>query len=187
MGLLHGQAQAPAAGENLRRSRRPGWQPALCPTTSRLDHLSRPWPAGREGMMRRLQSGKHHLLQRTEGATAVEFAIVLPVLLLILLGIMDFGNAYYQLHLVSEASRAGARYATVDPNLANIPTDVTNYVRSNYGNQLQVTTSPSPLVSGGNVTVTVTNSVTISTPLISAFFPTNPFTVTGRTVMTLEN
>jgi Flp pilus assembly protein TadG len=185
MGLLHGQAQAPAAGENLRRSRRPGWQPALCPTTSRFDHLSRPWPAGREGMMRRLQRGKHRLLQRTEGATAVEFAIVLPVLLLILLGIIDFGNLYYQLHNVNEASRAGARYASVDANLASIPTDVSTFVTTNYGNQLTVNTTPSPLTSNGTVTVTVTTSV--KALIVGVFFTSNPYTLMGKCTMQLEN
>jgi len=46
--------------------------------------------------------------------------------------------------------------------------------------------TPSPPVSGQNVTVTVTNSVQIFTPLIRAFFPNNPYTVTGRSVMRVE-
>jgi Flp pilus assembly protein TadG len=137
--------------------------------------------------MRRFQRGKRCLLQHTESASAVEFAIILPVLTLLICGIMDFGNLFYQVHMVNEAARAGARYAAVDPTLANIPTDVTNYIQSNYSSQLKVTTSPSPLASQGNITVKVSNSVKIITPIISAFFPSNPYTITGSCTMQLEN
>lgn len=137
--------------------------------------------------MRRLQRGKHRLLAHTEGASAVEFAIILPVLALLICGLIDFGNLYYQMHTVNEAARAGARYGSVDSTLANIPTDVTQYIQNNYSNKLQVTILPSPLVSQGKITVTVSNSVKIFTPLISAFFSSNPYTIKGSCVMELEN
>ena len=38
-----------------------------------------------------------------QGCTAVEFAVVLPVLLLLICAIMDLGNLYYQKHTVSKA------------------------------------------------------------------------------------
>ena len=45
-----------------------------------------------------------------EGAAAVEFAIVLPVLMLFLAGFIDFGSLFFWQHTVTNASRAGARY-----------------------------------------------------------------------------
>ena len=45
-----------------------------------------------------------------EGAAAVEFAIILPVLMLLILGGMDLGHMYYIEHLITNASREGARY-----------------------------------------------------------------------------
>jgi Flp pilus assembly protein TadG len=47
------------------------------------------------------------------GAAAVEFAIVLTVLLLILLGIIDFGRLLFVSQAVKSASREGARVAAV--------------------------------------------------------------------------
>ena len=47
------------------------------------------------------------------GAAAVEFAILLPVLLLVLIGIMEFGRAYNVQITASNAAREGARYAAV--------------------------------------------------------------------------
>jgi len=137
--------------------------------------------------MQRSAPRKHRLLRHTEGASAVEMALILPFLVLFICGIMDFGNIFYQEHMVSEAARAGARYASVDTNLASIPSDVTNFVKSNYGNQLTVTTIPSAPISKGNITIKVSNSVQIITPVISALFPQNPYTIQGQCVMALEN
>jgi Flp pilus assembly protein TadG len=46
------------------------------------------------------------------GQSLVEFALVLPVLILILYGIFDLGRAFYVLVTISNASREGARYMT---------------------------------------------------------------------------
>lgn len=48
---------------------------------------------------------------RCEGAAAVEFAIVLPLLILLLAVLTDFGWLFYWQHTTTNASRAGARYA----------------------------------------------------------------------------
>jgi Flp pilus assembly protein TadG len=53
--------------------------------------------------------------QRDErGSSAVEFALVVPVLLLLVFGIINFGLVMAQKASLSNAARAGARYATVN-------------------------------------------------------------------------
>jgi len=47
--------------------------------------------------------------QRERGASAVEFALVLPVLLLVIGGIIDFGRMFYAQNVVGNAAREGAR------------------------------------------------------------------------------
>lgn len=47
------------------------------------------------------------------GAAAVEFAFILPVLLLLIMGIMEFGFLFNQQISASNAAREGARYAAV--------------------------------------------------------------------------
>ena len=47
-----------------------------------------------------------------EGAAAVEFALCLIPLLLIVAGIVDFGQSWYMNSVLATASREGARYAT---------------------------------------------------------------------------
>jgi hypothetical protein len=51
-------------------------------------------------------------IRAEHGAVAVEFAIICPVLLLLVFGIMDFGHYWYMGHVMSDASREGARYGT---------------------------------------------------------------------------
>ncbi|KRB43864.1 TadE/TadG family type IV pilus assembly protein [Terrabacter sp. Root181] len=64
-------------------------------------------------------------MARTErGASAVEFAIVLPVLFLVLAGIVDFGRAYFAQIELSNAAREGARAAVVLP-LGSTPAPTT--------------------------------------------------------------
>lgn len=44
----------------------------------------------------------------------VEFALVLPLLILMLVGVLDFGRAIFAYNSVSNAARTGARVAIVD-------------------------------------------------------------------------
>ena len=48
------------------------------------------------------------------GAAAVEFALVVPILLVIVFGIINFGFVMTQKAALSNAVRAGARYGTVN-------------------------------------------------------------------------
>lgn len=53
------------------------------------------------------------------GAAAVEFALVVPILLAIVFGIINFGFLMTQKAALSNAARAGARYATVNAYTGN--------------------------------------------------------------------
>jgi Flp pilus assembly protein TadG len=51
-------------------------------------------------------------MRAEHGAVAVEFAIILPVLLLLVFGAIDFGHAWFMKHVLQNSCREGARYAT---------------------------------------------------------------------------
>lgn len=56
---------------------------------------------------------------RDRGAAAVEFALLVPLLLLIVFGIIDFGRALNAQITLTQAAREGARLAAVgQPNVA---------------------------------------------------------------------
>jgi hypothetical protein len=54
-----------------------------------------------------------HRTSRDEGVAAVEFALILPVLALILFGVLEFGRVWSQYQVYQGAAREGARCAAV--------------------------------------------------------------------------
>ena len=54
------------------------------------------------------------------GQALVEFALILPVLVLLLMGLFDFGRLIVAYNTVSEAARIGARVAIVNQTPADI-------------------------------------------------------------------
>ena len=57
-------------------------------------------------------------LQSSEGAQLVEFALVLPLFLALVVGIFDFGQAYNLKQKLNNAAREGARFA-IDESCAD--------------------------------------------------------------------
>jgi Flp pilus assembly protein TadG len=60
-----------------------------------------------------------HKVAEERGAAAVEFAIVLPLLVVFLFGIIEFGIIFYDKAMITNASREGARKGIVfrDPRV----------------------------------------------------------------------
>ena len=56
----------------------------------------------------------------SRGQALVEFALILPILLILMLGILDFGRAIAAYNSVSNAARSGARVAIVTQDPAAI-------------------------------------------------------------------
>jgi Flp pilus assembly protein TadG len=65
------------------------------------------------------------------GAALVEFALALPLLLVVIAGIVDFGFAFQRYEVVTNAAREGARMAVlpVGYSTSEIQTRVREYVR----------------------------------------------------------
>ena len=55
----------------------------------------------------------HRRTGSDRGVVAVEFALILPVLLLIVVGTIEFGRVYSQIQVYNGAAREGARCAAV--------------------------------------------------------------------------
>jgi Flp pilus assembly protein TadG len=47
------------------------------------------------------------------GSTLTEFAFILPLLVTVMFGVIDFGRALYTYHFVSDAAREASRWASV--------------------------------------------------------------------------
>jgi hypothetical protein len=62
------------------------------------------------------------------GVAVVEAAIILPVLLLLIVGIIEFGLAFKDQLAITSAVRAGARIASAEPRIATFATDAAEQV-----------------------------------------------------------
>jgi hypothetical protein len=57
-------------------------------------------------------------VRREQGQDLVEFALILPVLALLLFGIMEFGIVIFSYNTIADAAREGARYGVIKPATA---------------------------------------------------------------------
>jgi Flp pilus assembly protein TadG len=87
---------------------------------------------------------------RSPGVAAVEFAITVPILMLFLGGVTDFGLAYYSESCLSTAVAAGAEYANLTDErgetltAANIETVMQNAAAQSLPNASVTATATSP-------------------------------------------
>ncbi|HET6381279.1 MAG TPA: TadE family protein [candidate division Zixibacteria bacterium] len=65
------------------------------------------------GLMNRRRGGRR-------GQTLVEFALILPIFVLLLMGILDLGRAVYYSSTLSNAAREAARRAIVDQTCSHV-------------------------------------------------------------------
>ena len=91
------------------------------------------------------------LARSQRGAELIEFALVLPLLLLLVLGIVDFGFLFQRLEVVTNAAREGARLAVLG---SYDTTDVQNRV-NDY------------LLEGGVPVVPGNPTITVSSPTLN--------------------
>ena len=98
----------------------------------------------------------------------VELALVLPVFLVLLMGIVDFGLGLRNWITITNAAREGARYAAVScvsaPNDSDV-IDHTEDAASHLEDDVTVTVMNCPGASGESVTVAVAHDYTLITPL----------------------
>jgi Flp pilus assembly protein TadG len=70
-------------------------------------------------------------IKSERGAALLEAAITLPMLLLIAVGIFEFGRAYQTWQILTNAAREGARIAVLpDPTPGNVETRVRDYMQA---------------------------------------------------------
>lgn len=116
------------------------------------------------------------------GAAAVEFALLLPVLVLLVLGIAEFGRAYNAQITLTNAAREGVRVMAItnDParaRTAAIEAAVTLNPELVSANFTPAPTSCSASASDESTTFTISYSLNTLTGIAG------PFTLTGKGTM----
>jgi Flp pilus assembly protein TadG len=115
------------------------------------------------------------------GSAAVEFALVLPLLLVVGLALLQVGLLAKDQLLVQEAARAGARQAAVSADDASVRDAVEEAAAGLEPSMLAVSIArdASP---DGPVTVDVTFDVPIAVPFVGWLFPSGVHLAAGATM-----
>lgn len=122
-----------------------------------------------------------------KGQSIVETALILPIIILILTGIIDFGLMFNNYLVITNASREAARNAAVGATDAEIAIMISNMTSSLDRTKLTTSIYPGQALrkKGDEVVVTIKYDNALLTPVISAIVP-NPMKLEAKTTMRME-
>jgi Flp pilus assembly protein TadG len=126
--------------------------------------------------------------KNSSGQSLVEFALIIPLLLLLVMGTVDFGRVFYIKIALQSAAREGAYYLSYNPTDASFTN--TKQAIKNEANNLGVQVNDadiningcSPCVSGSPVQVIVRQTVN----LMIFNFMTGPLNLTSQARMMVQ-
>ena len=112
-------------------------------------------------MLKRKRFGKNG----ERGQSMVEFVLVLPIFLLLVFGIVDFGMGFHAWLTVTNSAREGARLGAVRASSAQIVTRVQNTSDTLDPANMTITVTNAQGNPGESVVVAVDYDYTLITPL----------------------
>lgn len=113
-----------------------------------------------KGLKRRLSKGER-------GQSLVEFVLVLPIFLVLLFAIIDFGMGFHAWLTVTNSAREGARLGAVQASSSEIESRVRATAGTLDQDKLTVTVTNAQGASGDPVSVDVSYHYDLITPLSS--------------------
>jgi Flp pilus assembly protein TadG len=106
--------------------------------------------------------------ERERGAAALEFALVLPILVMLVFGIIEFGRGYHAKVELTGAVREGARELALGKSTGEATTATINAAPGLDLDAGDISTSPCPAGGAdGSASVTATYGVPYNIPLVS--------------------
>jgi len=120
-------------------------------------------------MRKRLRSAR---LRDERGASAVEFALIVPLLIVLVLGIAEFGHAFQVSGTLSAAAREGVRVMALqnDPVAARAAVRTAAPSLDPGVTDAQIVITPAVCPTTGPTTATVRLTVTYPMPFLTHFF-----------------
>jgi Flp pilus assembly protein TadG len=120
------------------------------------------------------------------GVALVEFALVLPILLVILLGVIEFGRGFQVWLEVTHAASYGAHQGAVGASAGEIEAAVRNMLGDLDQASLSVSTANAQGTSGTEVSVVVHYDHTLLTGFFDGLFPDGALHLSGTAANRLE-
>jgi Flp pilus assembly protein TadG len=147
-------------------------------TTGRTGRRAECKPSETDTIMRRLRNER--------GAALIETAVTLPLILLVSVGIFEFGRAYQTWQVLTNAAREGARIAVLlDTTDAQVTNTVRTYITDGGLPNAASTTvtvlrnEPLGATTGSRITVSYPFSFMVLNPVIRLVAPTS---TTGNSI-----
>jgi Flp pilus assembly protein TadG len=122
-------------------------------------------------------------MKSEKGQSLVEFALVLPLLVLLLFGIIDFARVFHVYLTMDHAGREAARAASIGNDAAEIKNTAVNDAAS-IGLTADRVVINGSLNSGTDVKITITYPINFLTPVIGDIV--GSFNLTDTTTMRVE-
>ena len=115
-------------------------------------------------------------LRREEGAAAVEFALIIGLLAILVFGLLEYGLAFWQVQNLRAAAREGARIAAVRGNDSEVRSVMVASSAGSLGGSWSFSRSRScdNSTAGQEVTIKINNG-SLSGPVREAFEVSIPF------------
>ncbi len=135
---------------------------------------------------------KHHC---QKGQAIVEFCVVLPLLLILLAGVIEFSLIMYDKAVITNASREGARAGILAQTPRKTPTEIQAIVNTYLTNNLITFRSSTPVVTveSSSSNPTINDTVTVRVNYTYGFLVIPNFISSGagvpmnaRTIMRYE-
>lgn len=125
-------------------------------------------------MRRRKNPNRTAKAAPSRGAALVEFAVVLPVLIMVLFGIIEFGIAFTEAQAVESAAREAARVAAIS---SSTEADINARAAAALGHRLATPLKPGTNITPGlcagrngeTVTVVISEPHQIDIPLVNSW------------------
>ena len=123
------------------------------------------------------------------GQAMVELALTLPILLMLIGGIVDFGWLFYNKIALNNAAREGARYAVIHyiSSGSSWETDTKTVMQNTYVGVNTAVAAVTDNVELSQIKATMTAEVPVLTGITSTILGTDTVTMTGSCIMRLES
>lgn len=125
-------------------------------------------------------------LNHEKGAVIVETAIILPLFIIILIGVLEFGIVFHNYLILQNASREGARYGSVGHTAPEIEQRVRDFAFHLDTPNLSVTVVNAEGPRGSTLEVRANYPLPLITPLMQTLTGTPSFTLTSESFVRLE-
>ena len=114
---------------------------------------------------------RRHAWTRDDGAVAVEFALIFPILFVMLIGIIEFGSVYNAQLMITGAAREAARSMTVGGSVAQAQTAAVDAATGLALPASAVTITPAACTPGTDVSVDIHYDKPMLTQLFGLTIP----------------